>query len=271
MGENENHQRFDGKVALVTGAAQGIGAACAAGLARAGARVLLTDVLEEQGRKTAEAIAGCGLTAEFAAQDVTDEGQWAATVEHAIERLGGLDVLVNNAGIEELNWIVDESIENFRRILQVNSESVFLGMKHAARAMRPDGPAGRGGVIVNVASLASRLGFAGLASYGASKGAVEAITRCAAVEFAQLGFGIRVNSVHPGFIRTGMVDRGVARMVELGMAEDAQGVEALLAARFVGGFGAPEDVARSVCFLASDAAAHINGAALVIDGGAHAA
>jgi NAD(P)-dependent dehydrogenase (short-subunit alcohol dehydrogenase family) len=108
--------------------------------------------------------------------------------------------------------------------------------------MRPGGSAGRGGSIVNVSSLGSKLGFAGLSSYGASKGAVEAITRCGAVEFARLGLGIRVNSVHPGFIRTGMVDRGVEAMVRLGFAADAQGVEQLLAAQFLGGFGSPEDV-----------------------------
>jgi NAD(P)-dependent dehydrogenase (short-subunit alcohol dehydrogenase family) len=267
----EKRRRLDGKVALVTGAAQGIGAACAAALAQAGARVLLTDVLEEQGRQTADALVQDGLAVEFTTQDVTDEGQWVTTLRRAVESCGGLDVLVNNAGIEDLNWIVEESVESFRRIMRVNAEGVFLGMKHAALAMRPGGAAGRGGSIVNVSSLGSKIGFAGLASYGASKGAVEAITRCGAVEFAQLGLGIRVNSVHPGFIRTGMVDRGVDAMVRLGIAENTQAVEQLLAAQFLGGFGSPGDIAGAVCFLASDAAAHVNGIGLVIDGGALAA
>jgi NAD(P)-dependent dehydrogenase (short-subunit alcohol dehydrogenase family) len=266
--DHEKRRRLDGKVALVTGAAQGIGAACAAALAQAGARVLLTDVLEGQGRKTADDLAQDGFAVEFSALDVTDENQWVTTIRHAVESCGGLDVLVNNAGIEELNWIVEESVENFRRIMRVNAEGTFLGMKHAALAMRPGGSAGRGGSIVNVSSLGSKLGFAGLASYSASKGAVEAISRCAAVEFARLGLRIRVNSIHPGFIRTGMVDRGVEAMVRLGLAEDGQAVEQLLAAQFLGGFGSPEDVAGAVCFLASDAAAHVNGAGLILDGGA---
>ncbi len=271
MTDYAKRQRLDGKVALVTGAAQGLGAACAEALAQAGARVLLTDVLEEQGRKTAETIAQGGFTAEFAAQDVTDEDQWQATVQRAVEGLGGLDVLVNNAGIEELNWIHEESLENFQRIQRVNVEGVFLGMKHAARVMGPDGPAGQGGSIVNVSSLGSKIGFAGLASYCASKGAVESITRAGAVEFARLGLGIRVNSVHPGFIRTPMVDRGLEGMVRLGYGEDAQAVEQLLETQFLGGFGEPADVAATVCYLASDAAAHVNGVGLLIDGGARVA
>jgi NAD(P)-dependent dehydrogenase (short-subunit alcohol dehydrogenase family) len=271
MKSYQNRLGLEGKVALVTGAARGIGAACAEALAQGGASVLLTDVLLEEGEKTSEQIRQGGFAAEFAPHDVTDEAQWAATVARAIERFGGLDILVNNAGIEAFSWITEESLESFRRIMQVNVEGVFLGMKHAARAMRPEGPAGRGGAIVNVSSLASKLGFAALASYGASKGAVESLTRAGAVEFAQLKLGIRVNSVHPGFIHTPMAERGLEDMARLGLASSSQEMEQLLSEQFLGGFGAPEDVAGAVRFLASDASSHINGISLVIDGGALAA
>lgn len=271
MTDHGMRQRLDGKVALVTGAARGLGAACAEALAQAGARLLLTDVLEEQGRETAENLARGGFTAEFASQDVTDEGQWEAAVQRAIEGLGGLDVLVNNAGIETLCWLHEESLESFRRTQQVNVEGVFLGMKHAARAMGPEGAAGRGGAIVNVSSLASKIGFAGLGGYAASKGAVESLTRAGAVEFAHLELGIRVNSVHPGFIRTSMVDRGLEDMVRLGYGPDVPAVQELIETQYLGGLGEPADVAGTVCFLASPAAAHVNGVSLLIDGGAQVA
>lgn len=254
---------LDGKVAIVTGAARGLGAEIARALAQSGARVLLTDVLAEEGRTTA-----AGLdNAAFIAHDVRDEGQWQAVVAQAMAGFGGLDILVNNAGIERTALLADCDLGEFRRIQAVNVDGSFLGIKWAIRAMRPGGAAGRGGSIINLSSVAGLVGVPGLGAYCAAKGGVRLLTKAAAIECARLGYGIRVNSIHPAIVKTQMGSEVVKSYVDIGFAPDEAGAEALMAGLHPMGYGQPLDVAHAACYLASPAARWINGAELVLDGG----
>ena len=258
---------LSGKVALVTGAARGIGAATAAMLAECGAKVALTDVLEE-GQRTAERIDPQAKRAIFLRHDVTDEKQWEEVVSTTVARLGGLDILVNNAGVEQLGYIADIEMANARRLFEVNIMGVMLGHKYAARAMRPGGAAGRGGSIVNISSVGAQIGTSGVSVYSASKGAVRLFSKCAAVEFGQLGYGIRVNSIYPGFIKTVMIDNFLAGLVKLGTFPDVEtAIKVMSAAYPIGRTGVPRDIAGAVLFLASDLASFVTGAELVVDGG----
>lgn len=262
--------RLDGKVALVSGAARGIGAEIALALAQAGARVLVTDVADGGGRATVQAIRSAGGSADACVHDVTDEAQWAAAVALAQHRYGRLDILVNNAGIETAALLSQCTVEDFRRVLDVNVTGVFLGIKHAIRAMAP--PQGEGGVIVNLSSVAGLIGTTGHAAYHTSKGAVRLLTKAAAVECAQLGTGIRVNSVHPAIVATEMGTNFIQHFVDLGLAPDYATAEgAIKAAHPLGRFGEPADVASAVIYLAADATRWMTGAELVLDGGYTAA
>jgi 3alpha(or 20beta)-hydroxysteroid dehydrogenase len=263
--------RLDGKVALVTGAARGIGAEVAAALAQAGARVLVTDVLADVGTATASAITQSGGQCEFLRHDVTDEAQWEAAVTAAVTRFGGLDVLVNNAGIETAALLTQCGAEDFRRIMEVNVTGVFLGVKHGVRAMQPGGAAGRGGSIVNLSSIAALIGTTAHVAYHSSKGAVRSMTKATAIECAQLGTGIRVNSVHPGIVATDMGDDFMKDFVALGLAPDFETARAAFLAAHPLGFGKPDDVACAVLYLAADASRWTTGTELVIDGGYTAA
>ncbi len=265
--------RLDGKAALVTGASRGIGAGCARALARAGARVLATDVVEDEGRRVVEEICRAGGEAEFARLDVADERSWDAGVRACLERLGGLDVLVNNAGIEIVKPLLDVTLDEWRRLHAVNLEGVFLGTKRAVGAMMPGGAAGRGGSIVNMSSIAGLIGFPFLSAYCATKGAVRLFTKAAAVECAKLGYGIRVNSVHPGFIgTTHMADRFFASVAGLFFGGDTEkSVAYCRDLTPVGHIGEPADIAASVLYLASDASRFVTGVELTVDGGFTAA
>jgi 3(or 17)beta-hydroxysteroid dehydrogenase len=249
---------LEGKVAIVTGAASGIGAETARRLCAEGARVLLSDV-DEAGL---EAVAAeIGSAAEPLPHDVCDEDRWREVVAHAVERHGRLDVLVNNAGIAEQATIEETSLALWRRILAVNAEGVFLGCKHAIPAMRASG----GGSIVNVSSLAALRGTAVYAAYSASKGAVASLTRVVAVHCLERGDAIRCNSIHPGGVNTPMVHALVKRGTGLDVASmDPAAVRESL------GMGDPADIANLILFLASDESAYVNGAELCIDGGATA-
>lgn len=259
---------LDGKVALVSGGARGIGAEAARALALAGAQVLVTDVLEAQGRHTVAGIESAGGSALFLKLDVTDEAQWQAAVETAVARFGGLDILLNNAGIERMHFIADCDVQEFRTVLEVNVTGVFLGCKHAIRAMRPGGASGRGGSIINLSSIAGLAGFTGLGAYSASKGAVRLLTKSVAVECGQLKTGIRCNSIHPGLIRTDMAGDLMRHYVEFGLAADVAAAEAaFVAAHPIGHMGEPRDIANAVVYLASDASKFVTGAELAVDGG----
>ncbi|WP_420465104.1 glucose 1-dehydrogenase [Panacagrimonas sp.] len=258
--------RVDGKVALVTGAARGIGAAIAEALAQVGATVLVTDVLESAGLETVERIRKAGGKAEFQKHDVTDEAQWEAAVAAATGKLGGLDILVNNAGIETAALITQCKVEDFRHLMDINVTGVFLGLKHAIGVMKP------GASIVNLSSVAGLIGTSAHVAYHASKGAVRIMTKAAAVECAQLGTGIRVNSIHPAIVQTDMGTKFIQDFVNLKLAPDYASAEAAIkGAHPLGRFGEPADVAGAVIYLASEAAKWITGSELVLDGGYTAA
>jgi len=262
--ENEMAQdgsRLDGKVALVTGAARGIGAAAGAALAAAGAAVIVTDVLEDAGREVVEQLRRGGARAEFMRLDVTDEPQWEAAVAFAVQQFGGLHILVNNAGIETAALITQCTVEDFRRVMDINVTGVFLGHKHALRVMKA------GSAIVNLSSVAGIIGTTGHVAYHTSKGAVRLMTKAAAIECAQLGTGVRVNSIHPGIVNTEMGVNFIKHFVDLQLAPDYATAEAAIKALHPMGFGETADVANAVVYLASDAAKWVNGSELVIDGG----
>lgn len=264
--------RLDGRVALVSGAARGIGAAIAEALAQSGASVLVTDVLEQPGRETVERIRMAGGKAEFQSHDVVEEAQWEAAIAAAIQHFGALDIVVNNAGIETAALLTQCAVADFRRVMDVNVTGVFLGLKHAVRAMSPGGSAGHGGAVVNMSSVAGMIGTTGHISYHTSKGAVRLLSKTAAIECAQLGTGVRVNSVHPAIVETDMGTNFVQHLVDLRLAPDYDTAETTIkAAHPMGHFGAPEDVAAAVIYLASDAAKWVTGTELVVDGGYTAA
>lgn len=261
------NQRVTGKVALVTGAARGIGAEIARVLAAEGAAVLLTDVMEDQVMATVERLRATGARVFGHVLDVASEPHWEAAVAHAVAQLGGLSIVVNNAAIERQTFFADCSLEEFERIQRINVTGTFLGIKHAIRAMRPGGAAGQGGAIVNMSSVAGLCGAPGSGAYSSSKGAVRLMTKSAAIECARLGYGIRVNSVHPGFVDTEMFDDIMQRYVDLGMFPDVTQAETRVRNTHPLGLGKPSDVANTVLFLASDEARWTTGAEMVIDGG----
>jgi 3alpha(or 20beta)-hydroxysteroid dehydrogenase len=260
--------RLDGKAALVSGAARGIGAEIAIAFAQAGAAVLITDVLEDAGRSTVEAIRKSGAKAEFLKHDVTDERQWEAAVAEAIRKFGRLDAVVNNAGIEKMARIAECTVEDFRQIQEVNVTGVFLGLKHGIRAMAPGGASGKGGSIINLSSVAGLRGFTALGAYCASKGAVRLLTKAAAVECAQLKLGVRVNSIHPGVIWTKMGEQFLDHVVAQKLAPDRASAETAFKERTpIGWFGEVSDIGAAALYLASDASKYVTGAELVVDGG----
>ncbi len=248
--------RVGGKVALVTGAASGLGAEAARVLAREGATVLLTD-RDPAGEQVALAITAAGGAAAFVAHDVTSEADWIAAVAVTIERFGKLDVLVNNAGIGSSSFdLMTGSLDDWRAMLAVNLDGVFLGLRHAGPAIAAAG----GGSVINLSSILGKVGLPGAAHYCASKGGVLMLTKAAALEWAPLG--IRVNSVHPGFIETPMVTNAIHA------SENSNEMrEMLIMAHPMARFGIPREIADAVLFLASDESSFMTGAELVIDGG----
>lgn len=268
MSEHGKAFRLDGKTALVSGAARGIGAAIAETLAQAGASVLITDVQERVGQETVERIRRGGGQAAFFKHDVTVEAEWAAAIAQAEKTFGPLEILVNNAGIETAALLAQCELSDFQQVMNVNVNGVFLGLKHAVRAMSPGGSSGRAGAIINLSSVAGLIGTTGHIAYHTSKGAVRLMTKAAAVECAQLGTGIRVNSVHPAIVGTEMGTNFIKHFVDLKLAPDYATAEgAIKAAHILGGFGEPNDVANAVLYLASPAAKWITGTELVLDGG----
>jgi 3(or 17)beta-hydroxysteroid dehydrogenase len=250
--------RVEGKTAIVTGAARGLGQAIALLLAKEGAKVAVTDILEDGGKKTAEEIRRGGGEAIFIKHDVTSEDSWGGVVKQVLSEFGKLDILVNNAGVQVVKEIAETSLEDWRGLMSVNLDGVFLGTKHAIMAMKESS----GGSIVNISSVAGIIGTADdTAAYCASKGGVRLFTKAAALECSKMGHGynIRVNSVHPGVIKTDMV----ASM----MAQDAELKKRLESNMPIGFLGEPIDIAYAVLYLASDESRLITGAELIVDGG----
>ncbi|CAI8002013.1 Cyclopentanol dehydrogenase [Geodia barretti] len=221
-----------------------MGATEARMFAQEGAKVIIGDVLDEEGRQTEAAINESGGECVFVRLDVTDESAWESAVETAVSRFGKLDILVNNAGIGIVNNVEDTSGDEWDRVMDINAKGVFLGTKAAIPAMRDAG----GGSIVNISSIAGIVGGR-TSSYAASKGAVRLLTKSTAIQYAREG--IRCNSVHPGVIDTPMTQP---------MMENA-------ARHPMNRIGQPEDIAFGVLFLASDEASFMTGSELVIDGG----
>lgn len=249
--------RVQGKVAIVTGAASGIGRATAGLLAREGGSVLLTDLNEADGHAAAEAINAAGREAAFVRHDVSDEASWISVVDGLMSRTGRLDVLVNNAGVSGgLRTIAETTLDDWRACLSVNLDGVFLGVKHGARAMRQSG----GGSIINISSVLGMIGMPQAAAYAASKGGVRLLTKAAAMEFAAKGDNIRVNSVHPGFIRTPMTKARDA-------SREAEWEAFMRSMQPTGEIGDPSDIAEGILHLASDASRFMTGSELVVDGG----
>ena len=256
--------RLQDKLALITGAGSGIGEAAARAMAHSGAHVCVTDLDGERAEAVAAALRSAGHDALGLAHDVTREDQWEHVVGAMVQRFGGIDVLVNNAGLGATSRLLDTSLEQWRRVFAVNMDGVFLGTRAAVAAMCSGS---RHGSVINVSSVMGLVGKADGSAYSASKGAVRLFTKSIAVEVATGGWPIRVNSVHPGYIATPFLLAGLdQRAGETGMPAEAQRMQ-IEARHPLGRLGLPEDVAHGIVYLASDESAFITGAELVIDGG----
>jgi 2,5-dichloro-2,5-cyclohexadiene-1,4-diol dehydrogenase 2 len=242
--------RLDGKVALVSGGASGIGAAHVRVFAAEGAKVIAGDLQEDKGRAVVETVNKNGAEAVFVGLDVARQEDWSRAVEEAVSRFGKLTTLINNAGIYWPRGTEEETLEGWNTMIAVNQTGVWLGMKAAVAAMREAG----GGAIVNISSLYGLIGSPGSISYHATKGAVRLMTKSAALEYVKQG--IRVNSIHPGQIDTPILS---------GLTPEQN--EQIKAATPMGRLGRPEEIAYGSLYLCSDEAAYTTGAELVIDGG----
>ncbi len=257
--------RVEGKVAIVTGGASGIGRGCALRLAEEGAKVLVTDIDEHGGRETVAQIEAAGGEADFLPHDVTDEAAWEGVIAYALNKFQGLNILVNNAGIGIGGSIVEMSLADWQRQQAINLDGVFLGVKHAIPAMRESGS----GSIINMSSVAGLKGAANLAAYNATKGGVRLFTKGVALECAQSRWPIRVNSVHPGVIDTPIWTKVNPEYFEEG--ENAVDLDSMAEMGVpTGELGYPLDIANGVLYLASDESRYVTGTELVIDGGVSA-
>jgi NAD(P)-dependent dehydrogenase (short-subunit alcohol dehydrogenase family) len=253
LGSGVGTMRLENKVALISGGARGMGAAEARLFAQEGAKVVIGDVLEEDGHQTEAQINESGRECLFVRLDVTSEINWQEAVATTVARFGKLDILVNNAGIYPPALIEDTTEELWDRIMDINGKGVFLGTKCAIPEMRETG----GGSIINISSTAGLRGSPGAAAYGASKGAVRLFTKSTAIQYAK--DNIRANSVHPGIIETDMTLPTILT--------DEEARQGRIARIPLGRIGQPDDVAYGVLFLASDESSFMTGSELVIDGG----
>ncbi len=261
--------RLDGKVALISGAARGIGGETARLMAEAGAKVVVGDVLDDRGRQTVAAINAAGGQSEYVHLDVTRDEDWIAAINLAIGRFGKLDILVNNAGVFIGKGIEEISLDEWNRLVAVNMTGVFLGTKLAAPALREAAKSSEhGSAIVNLASVAGIVGSQLDPLYSMTKGGVTLFTKSAALEFGRKGYRIRVNSIHPGIIQTDMGEQTfMARAQRAGSNDTAPVRQNVTETVPWGRLGVPTDIAKGIVFLASDDAGFMTGAGLVVDGG----
>lgn len=255
MGSNDQRGRVDGKVAIITGAASGLGEADAIRLAEEGAQVVLTDINREAGEAVAKACGGM-----FIEQDVGEESTWPTVIERTMKAHRRLDILVNNAGIAPIADIETTTVEMWRKTMRVHLDGTFFGCHYAMPALKQS----PGGSIINMSSVTALVGHAPYLAYSAAKGGIRSMTKSIAAYGRQQTPAVRCNSIHPGSISTPIVHEALESLFgfKLTEAEDPE------AARAKFGIGEPNDVANMVLFLASDEAKHINGAELVIDNGA---
>ena len=246
--------RVAGKVALVTGGASGLGRESAILFAREGAKVAITDINDEAGRRVAEEI---GEAAVFIHHDVTSERQWIEAIETTVTRFGGLNILVNSAGIGLGKSVEDIELEEWRRVHAIDLDGVFLGCKHAIPAMAKSG----GGSIVNISSIAGIIAGHNMAAYNSAKAGVRHLSKSVALHCARKGYNIRCNSVHPTFIDTPILDRHKEKFgAEEALAKLGRQVP-------LGRVGRPDEVAYGILYLASDESSFTTGSELVMDGG----
>jgi 3alpha(or 20beta)-hydroxysteroid dehydrogenase len=242
---------MNGKVVIVTGGARGLGGAAASALAREGASVVVADILEDEGHAKVDEITAAGGVARFAHLDVRDADAWARVVDESVEAYGGLDVLVNNAGLNLPRTIEDANLDEFKRIMDINLYGPFLGTKAALPALKARGA----GSIVNVSSNSTEMIVPTTTYYAASKAALANLTKTTAVHFGTKGYQIRANSIHPGPHSTAMVD------------ERQPHIQKMRATVPLGRLGRPEEFGQLVVFLASDESSYITAAEFFIDGG----
>lgn len=244
--------RLEGRVAMITGAASGIGKATAERLADEGAAVLVTDIQTEAGEATVAEINNAGGRAAFLKHDVAEESDWEAACQKAVEEFGGLDILVNNAGMGDIKPIEETTLEEWERTIAIDQTGVFLGMRIAAPHLKRSEHAS----VINISSIFGASGGFGVSpAYHAAKGAVRTLTKNVALHWATEG--IRVNSIHPGFIVTPILEP----------SRDTPIWEGMTALTPMGRLGQPEDIAAGVAYLASDDAVFVTGVELYIDGG----
>jgi len=250
--------RLDNKIAFLSGGARGIGGATARLMAEAGAKVVIGDLLDEAGRQTAKDIDGL-----YVPLDVTQEASWAAAMDATVKKYGRLDVLVNNAGIFNGKGVEEATMDEWHRLVAVNLTGVVLGTRAALPHLKKSR-----GCIVNTASIAGLVGSQLDPLYSLTKGGVTTFTKSTALEFGRKGYGIRVNSIHPGVIDTDMGQQTFAmRARQLGSNDTEATRKVSTAMHPIGRLGLADDVAKGIVFLASDDAAFMTGAGLVVDGG----
>ena len=247
--------RLEGKTALVTGAASGIGLQTSIRLAEEGARVMMTDINLEKVRQQAERI---GANATFLKLDITEEEEWISVLDETVKRFDRLDILVNSAGMVLIADVEQITLEDWRKVHAVNLDGTFLGCKHGVRVMKEFGA----GSIINLSSVSGMIGGFNLAAYNSSKGAVRMLTKSVALHCARAGYGIRCNSIHPTFIETPMLESMIRDSPD---PEKAR--QTLVRQVPLRRIGKPDDVANMIVYLASDESTFVTGTEMVIDGG----
>ncbi|MEK9836603.1 MAG: glucose 1-dehydrogenase [Deltaproteobacteria bacterium] len=247
--------RLEGKTALVTGAASGIGLQTSIRLAEEGARVMMTDINLEKVRQQAEKL---GANATFLKLDITEEEEWISVLDETVKRFDRLDILVNSAGMVLIADVEQITLEDWRKVHAVNLDGTFLGCKHGVRVMKEFGA----GSIINLSSVSGMIGGFNLAAYNSSKGAVRMLTKSVALHCARAGYGIRCNSIHPTFIETPMLESMIRDSPD---PEKAR--QTLVRQVPLRRIGKPDDVANMIVYLASDESTFVTGTEMVIDGG----